>query len=293
MKIVFTGGGTGGHFYPIISIVEEIHSIVKEKRLIEPKIYFISPTPYNKGILFNYNIIYKKVVAGKIRNYNSILNFFDIFKTGLGIIKALWTIFWIYPDVVVGKGGYGSFPTLVAAKILGIPVLIHESDSHPGKVNSWAGKFAKKIAVSYPDAAEYFDETKVAVTGNPVRQQIKTPAKDGAYEFLDLEPGIPTILILGGSQGAQKINDAVLDALPTLVEHFQVIHQTGRDNFKEVTQTAEVSLLGSSYTNRYKPFDYMNDLAIRMSAGASDIVMTNVFRNRNDYTRYTPCSYFK
>lgn len=274
MKIVFTGGVTGGHFYPIISIVESIHKIVKDKKLVEPQIYFAAPTPYNKGILFNNNIIYKRVVSGKIRRYKSPLNFIDSFKIGLGILNAIWTIFWIYPDVIVGKGGYGSFPVLIAARILGIPVLIHESDSKPGKVNKWAGKFAKKIAVSYPDAAEYFDIKKVAVTGNPVRTQIKTPAVDGAFEFLDLESEIPTLLVLGGSQGAKKINDAILDSLPELIKNFQIIHQTGKDNYKEVSETAKLILNTSPYYKRYKVFDYMNDLSIRMSAGVASLVIT-------------------
>lgn len=274
MKILFTGGGTGGHFYPIISIVESIHEIVREKKLIQPEIYFMSPTPYNKGILFNNEIRYKRVFAGKIRRYNSILNFFDLFKTGIGVMKALWTMFWIYPDVVVGKGGYTSFPALLAAKILGIPVLIHESDNKPGKVNTWAGKFAKKIAVSYPEAAEYFDKEKVAVTGNPIRAQIKIPSREGAYEFLGLESGIPTIFIMGGSQGSKNINNAILDSLEPLVSYFQLIHQTGRENFKEVSETANSILATSPYRNRYKPFDYMNDLSIRMAAGASDLVIS-------------------
>jgi len=274
MKIVFTGGVTGGHFYPIISIVEEIHNIVKENKLVAPEIYFISPTPYDKGVLFNNDIIYKESPAGKLRRYASPLNFFDGIKTFIGIIKTLWMMFWIYPDVVVGKGGYGSFPTLVAARILGIPILIHESDSKPGRVNKWASKFAKKIAVSYPEAAEFFPKDKVAVTGNPVRGQIKVPARDGAFEFLGLDASVPTILILGGSQGAKNINDAILDILGVLVERFQVIHQTGKANFKEVTETANLILNTSQYYKRYKPFDYMNDLAIRMSAGAASLVIS-------------------
>lgn len=277
MKIVFTGGVTGGHFYPIISIVEEIREVSKKYKLIDPKIYFLAPSPYNKGILFDAGIIYKKVFAGKIRRYNSILNFFDLFKTATGILKALWTIFWIYPDVIVGKGGYGSFPVLVAAKVLRIPIIIHESDSKPGRVNSWAGKFAKKIAISYPESAQHFPKEKqdlIALTGCPVRREIKLRAREGAHEFLDLEKDLPTILVLGGSQGSININNAVLDSLEKLVSRYQIIHQTGKKNFKEVKETADLTLNNSLYKNRYKIFDYMNDLAIRMSAGAADLVVS-------------------
>src|SRR6185295_10926655 len=148
MKILFTGGGSGGHFYPIISVAEEIRTLSKEYRLITPQLYCMAPTPYNAAALFDNNIIYKKNYAGKLRIYFSILNFFDLFKTAWGIITSLLDVFMIYPDVVFGKGGYASFPVLFAAKILRIPVIIHESDTVPGRVNRWAAKFAYRVAIS-------------------------------------------------------------------------------------------------------------------------------------------------
>jgi UDP-N-acetylglucosamine--N-acetylmuramyl-(pentapeptide) pyrophosphoryl-undecaprenol N-acetylglucosamine transferase len=274
MKILFTGGQTGGHFYPIIAIVEAIRDYVKENKMIDPNFYFMAPDPYNKKALFDHQIKFIPVPAGKIRTYFSILNFFDLFKTGVGIIKAVWDIFWIYPDVIFGKGGYGSFPALLAGKILGIPVIIHESDTAPGRVNLWASKFAKKIAISYPEAAEYFDKDKIAWTGNPVRKEIANIAKEGAAEFLDLNPEIKTILILGGSQGAQLINDLILDSLLRLTENYQIIHQTGKKNYKEVKETSDLILGTSQKTHRYKCFEYLNDLAMRMSAGAADLIIS-------------------
>jgi len=116
MKILFTGGGSGGHFYPIIAIAEELNHIVRENKLVDVELYYMSGIPYNAGVLFNNNLIYKKNYAGKIRRYFSIANFFDLFKTGWGVIKSLWEIFLIYPDVVFGKGGYASFPAIFAAK---------------------------------------------------------------------------------------------------------------------------------------------------------------------------------
>src|SRR5581483_6227395 len=109
----------------------------------------------------------------------------------------------LYPDVVFGKGGYGSFPTLLAARLFRIPVVIHESDAAPGRVNAWAGKFAVKIALSYPEAAEYFPKEKVAFTGNPVRKALMLPAREGVNEFLKLEADIPVLYVTGGSQGAE------------------------------------------------------------------------------------------
>lgn len=274
MRILFTGGGTGGHFYPIVSIAEELNALAKEKKLLELELFFMSPTAYNPGVLFENGIIYKKNSAGKLRRYFSILNFFDLFKTGWGILVSIVQVYKLYPDVIFGKGGYASFPVLVAARILGIPVVIHESDTVPGRVNLWAGKFAKRVALSYREAAKYFKADTVAYTGQPIRKEITEPITSGAREFLKIEEGIPVILVLGGSQGAQKINTALLEGLKRLTDKYAVIHQAGKNNIEEVKATAEVVLHGSANKDRYKPFDYLNNLAIRMSAGIASIVIS-------------------
>lgn len=274
MRILFTGGGTGGHFYPIIAVAEEINEIVKEKHLLAPELFYVAPHPYNPGLLFEHNITYKKSTAGKLRRYFSILNFFDLFKTGWGVISSLIELYRLYPDVVFGKGGYASFPTLFAAKLLHIPVVIHESDTKPGRVNMWAGKFAEKIAVSYAEAGHYFNPDRVAHTGNPIRKDIAVPITEGARAFLKLEENIPVILFLGGSQGAENINDILVEALPRLVEKYVVIHQTGKKHLEEIRSTAEAVLFNSAHKDRYKPFDYLNALAMRMAAGVSSVVVS-------------------
>lgn len=274
MKIVFTGGGSGGHFYPIIAVAQEIRKVVREKKLIDPEIYFLAPTPYNKGVLFDNQIVYKKVLSGKKRLYFSPLNFIDNIKIVIGSIQAIWKVFWIYPDVIFSKGGFGSVPVVFAGKILGIPIIIHESDSAPGRANAWAGKFAEKIAVSYPDAANYFDKKKVAWTGNPVRDEIKIAAPEGGHQYLNFDPKVPTILILGGSQGAQFINNAVIDVVPELVKKYQIIHQAGAQNYEEIKNTTDLVLKDSVFADRYKVFDYLNNLSLKMSAGAADIIIS-------------------
>ncbi len=274
MKILFTGGGSGGHFYPIIAIVEAIHEIEAKERLLPADIYFASDSPYDKQQLFNHSISYVEIKTGKRRTYSSFLNFFDIFKTGFAILKALVKLFSIYPDVVFGKGGYASFPTLFAARLLRIPVMIHESDTVPGRVNVWASKFAKYVVISYPDAAKYFPADKVVVTGNPLRKEAMLPITQGSFKFLELEEGIPLILVIGGSQGAQLINEVILDALPLLLEKYQIIHQVGEKNEKEVKARLEAILSGIPNRNRYKMYPYLNDLTLRMSAGAADLVIS-------------------
>jgi len=274
MRIGLTGGGTGGHFYPIIAVVEEIQKISEEERLVLPQYSYYADTPYNDRLLFENRINYVHIPAGKWRRYFAIQNYTDIFKTLAGIFKAIITLFSEYPDVLFSKGGYASFPAVVAARVLRIPLVIHESDSSPGRVNRWAAKYATRVAVSYPDAFAFFPEGKTAVTGNPIRASIEHPVKVGAHEFLDLDPNLPTILVLGGSQGAQKINDVLLDILPDLVTHYQVIHQAGKKNLHEVKERANYLLTDTTLNKRYKLFDTLNDAALRMAAGAATLIIS-------------------
>ncbi|HTK33467.1 MAG TPA: UDP-N-acetylglucosamine--N-acetylmuramyl-(pentapeptide) pyrophosphoryl-undecaprenol N-acetylglucosamine transferase [Candidatus Paceibacterota bacterium] len=277
MKILFTGGGTGGHFYPIIAVAQAIREHAKEKKVLPPQFYFMAPAKYNPRALFDNEIEFIYVPAGKIRRYFSLLNITDAFKTLYGCCIALIKMFSVYPDVIFSKGGYTSFPPLLAARILGIPVVIHDSDSHPGRANLWAGKFAKRIALSYPSAATFFkvkDPTKIAYTGNPIRAEIAQPLKNGAFEFLNLEQGVPVVLVLGGSQGSQNINDVIIQALPELLNKYQIIHQTGRANLEEIQSTTSITLKDHPYKYRYHPFDYLDELALRMSTGAATVIVS-------------------
>ncbi len=273
-KIVFTGGGTGGHFYPIIAVAQAVNDIVAREKLLQPKLYYFGPTKYDERSLFEQSIDYRYVPAGKIRLYKSLKNIPDSIKTFFGILKAIFSIFTIYPDVIFSKGGYASFPILVAGRIFGIPVVIHESDTVPGRVNLWASKFADAIAVSYPQVQSHFKNKHIVHTGNPIRKELMRPEKEGAHEFLQLEPNVPVILILGGSQGAQRINDAIIQSLSRLVEKYQIIHQVGDKNIDEVASLANVELKENKYKDRYKPYAFLNTLAIRMAAGAADVIVT-------------------
>lgn len=277
MKIVLAGGGSGGHFYPLIAVAEALEAIVKERKLIEPELIYVGPAPFDNTALLEHEIEYVPGAAGKVRKYRSIFNFFDMFKTGWGIIQAILGLFRIYPDVVFSTGGYAAFPTLWAARILNIPVVIYDADAIPGRVSMWSSHFAHWIALAHPDAARLFPEKlreRIANTGHPIRHEIAGPAKEGEYEFLKLDRVVPTVFIMGGSQGAQALNETVLNALTTLVERYNIVHQTGRANLEEVSQIASVALKNSRFQNRYRPFGLLNTLAMRMSAGAASLVIS-------------------
>jgi len=274
MKIVLTGGGTAGHFYPLIAIAEEINKIVEEEKLLRPELYYMSVDPFDKKALFDNGIVFARVFSGKARGYFSLLNFLDPFKLGAGILKALFDLYTLYPDVVISKGGYASVPAVFAARLLRIPVIVHESDSVPGRANAWAGKFAARVAVSWPEAYEYFPKEKTACTGQPVRTQLTIPEKHGAHEFLKLAHGMPVLLVLGGSQGARTLNDSILAILPDLVRSFQIVHQTGEKNLDEVLALTSVILRDAPNRNSYKPFGYLSTLAMKMAAGAADLIVS-------------------
>lgn len=274
MKILFTGGGTGGHFYPIIAVAEEIQRIAKERKLLPPALYYIAPEPYEERTLFERDITFYRSPAGKMRRYFSLLNALDLVKTAWGTLKAIVQVFHIYPDVVFSKGGFASIPTLIAARLFRIPVVVHESDAVPGRANLWGGSFATRVGVSYPEAAKYFPADRTALVGNPVRRDVRIPAREGALEFLGLVPSVPVILVVGGSQGARNLNDAILQSLPSLVERYQIVHQTGKKNIDEVRSTASVILEKNAHASRYRPFEYLNPLALRMAAGVASLVVS-------------------
>lgn len=279
MKVLFTGGGTGGHFYPIIAVAEKLNEMAVDQKILDMELFYISDTPYDKRSLEDNHIQFFELPTGKQRVYFSIQNFFDVFKTFFATIRAIFMLYRIFPDVIFSKGGYPAVPVTIAARVLNIPLIIHESDSVPGRANKMAGKWAEKIAISYKEAVEYFPTEKTAFVGNIVRKGLRTPLREGAFEYLKLKSALPVIFILGGSQGAKLINDTVLDALPELVTRYQVIHQTGVKNFDEVKVISDLALKDSEFKQNYYPYPYLNTLAIRMCAGVAGLVVSRAGAN--------------
>ncbi len=274
MKIVLTGGGTGGHFFPLIAVAEEIRGIIDEKKLLPIKLYYLSDAPYDKRALFENGIRYVHVPAGKNRLNGGIQNFFDMFKIIPACLIALLKLFVIYPDVVFSKGGYASFPTLFAARVLGIPVVIHESDTIPGRVSLWSAKFAKKIAIAHKNAASYFPAEKLAYVGIPIRKNIREKGNVNVHEYFNFKSTEKTVFVLGGSSGAEYINDVIVDGLTTFLKDYQVIHQVGEKNYEVVKNTVDVVVEDKTLLAHYALFGLMNPVEMKMAAGAADIVIT-------------------
>ena len=275
MRIVLTGGGTGGHFYPLIAVAQSLRNIHKERHLAKSlTLYYCAPDPYNAAELKKHDIIFKKIPAGKKRIYKSKKAYLELIKASAGIAVSIVKIFLIYPDIIFSKGGYASFPVLVSARILGIPVFIHESDTVPGRVNLWSGKFAKRIATSWPQAVSNFPKDKAAATGQPIRKELQSTIQEGSHEYFSFDPNIPTITVLGGSQGAQRINDIVIDTLPTLLEKYQIIHQTGATNLKATSDRVRITLERNDHKNRYHAEGFMNSDLLKRAVGISSLMLT-------------------
>ena len=281
MKIVFVGGGTGGHFYPLIAVAEEIDAYAQENQLLRPKKYYFGPGKYDEESLYNADIQYRYCSAGKMRRTKDIVsrikNLFSVFSIVLGIFKATIDLFAVYPDVVFSKGGYASFPVLWAARFLRIPVVIHESDAAFGRVSKWSASFAAYIAIAYPEAEKELTEKqrkRSALVGVPLRGQVHNNPNPDAYELLKLKKEVPTILVLGGSSGAKYVNENLIDALPLLLKKYQVVHMTGKANYEAIKSETDSFLRDVEGLNAYRPVEFLDVYYMRTVYTVADIAVT-------------------
>lgn len=247
-RIVLAGGVSGGHTFPLIAVA----SALKKKFPGGIEFLFIGPQGrFESDAMTAEGIPSRYILTGKMRRYFSVKNFIDFFRLPVGLVQALWHLFLFMPDVVFSKGGSASVPVVIAAWLYRIPVMIHDSDAVAGRANRFAAHFAQRIAIAYPGARDYFSPKKTALTGNPVRAEILYGKPERAVGRFRLSLERPTLLVLGGSQGASVLNIIVLKILVVLLrEGIQVIHQTGDENYDEVVQAAKeagVSTEGSGY----------------------------------------------
>jgi len=272
MKILFTGGGTAGHIFPIIAIAREIKKISPagfQFFYIGPKDRFISTILSQEGIDF------KPVMAGKLRRYLSFWNITDfLFKLPVGILQAFFHIFTISPDLIFSKGGYGSLPAAIAGWTLLTPIFLHESDVAPGLANRIVGKMSVEIFSAFPvEKTRSFPANKIISVGNPLRTELLAGNPAEAKKLFKLTGVKPLILILGGSQGAQVINSRILTILDNLLDDFEIIHQTGEANFQRVKSEAEI-VAGPRQRARYHPFSFLNETELACAYRAADLVIS-------------------
>ncbi len=237
-RVIISGGGTGGHIFPALSIAGEI-----QRRYPECEILFVGAegrmeaervpaAGYPIRLLPVQGLQRGGGVLSKIRTLRHLLRSVEIARDYLADFR---------PEVVVGVGGYASAPTLIAASRSGIPILVQEQNSYAGKTNRLVGRRAATVCVAYPDMERYFKKAKkIVLTGNPVRAALTTTVRHDldAYTALGLDPDKKTILILGGSLGARSINESVIHGLNQLAEDtgVQIIWQCGKAYYEEARQ---------------------------------------------------------
>lgn len=278
IRILLTGGGSGGHVYPLLAVVEALREIVKERRL-DLEMNYLGPRDTYAELLRGVDVRIRAIPAGKIRRYLSAMTLVDIPKFFVGLISALFHVFFMMPDVIFSKGGTGALPVVLAGWFYRIPIMIHESDASPGLTNLLSSYFASRIAVSFERSVKYFNSKKTAWIGTPIRQDLlidRPPRTYEAKEALGFNPGEPLTLILGGSQGSDRINNFILSNLGSLIKETQILHQTGKANYAEVEKLSRAALidvpLRDAKKSRYQPVPYFED-NLKTAFAAADLVI--------------------
>ena len=277
-RIGITGGGTGGHIYPLLAVCDalSVKKGVYDDSIVEIH-YFGDPGIYRNEFEFR-NIQVHPIVGSRLRRYMALQNIFDIPKFFISIIQALAVLLVSMPDVIFSKGGPGSIPVVFAAWIYRIPVVIHESDAVPGLSNKISSKFAKRICIAFPESKDFFPEKKIAITGNPVRRELleNRMSHGGAKNFWRMDEHFPLTLVIGGSQGSQRINSFIIDNLSELLFKTQILHQVGPQNYQEIEMSMReiMASVPRELHSRYRAIGYMNVEEMKHAFTSADVVVS-------------------
>lgn len=272
IRIVLTGGGTGGHVYPLLAVADELAGSGGDE--LELSLIYVGPNGRFIEEFRERGIGVRFVASSKLRRYASLENFIDAVKFPISLVQALWHLFWIMPDSVFSKGGPGAFPVVLAARFYRIPVLIHESDSVPGLVNRFSAYFAARIAISFEGAASYFPTKKSAFVGNPVRRSLIENVTDvlSAKDRVGFKREEPVVLILGGSQGSRRINAFVFSNIEIFTQKCQIFHQVGEANIDEAETVAET--LKPSVKAKYRVAGILDSVELKDAMQAADVIIS-------------------
>ncbi len=232
-RIILTGGGSGGHIFPLIAVAE---SLKKSQPLLD--IFYVGPHHSLNEEFSIRDIKVKTILNAKWRRYFSLANIFEPLKLFLAFWQAFFFMLIHRPAAVFSKGGPGALPVVFAAKIFGAMIIIHESDTIPGLTNRFCAPLANRIAISFRQTAAYFPVEKIALTGNPIRADFfqNSESQNDAKHYLGFDPARPFILILGGSLGSARLNGFFLDNIEFLLKDSQVFHQTGKENINSIKE---------------------------------------------------------
>lgn len=261
-KIVLTGGGTAGHVTPNIALLPSF-----KKEDFEP--YYIgSYEGIEKKLIEDFNIPYYGIATGKFRRYFDLKNFSDPFRVIKGYYEAKKIMKDINPDVVFSKGGFVSVPVVRAAASLHIPCIIHESDMTPGLANKLCISKASVICCNFPETLNEMPAGKAKLTGSPIRAELLEGDKNRGLQMCGFNSNKPVLMIIGGSQGAKSVNQTVREALPKLLNRFQIVHLCGKDKVDNLMLNIE----------GYKQFEYIKE-ELKDIFACADIVISRAGAN--------------
>jgi UDP-N-acetylglucosamine--N-acetylmuramyl-(pentapeptide) pyrophosphoryl-undecaprenol N-acetylglucosamine transferase len=277
LKIIITGGGTGGHVSPAVAVITRLREQAHSEGWPLELLYVGSIAGVERRTMASLGVPYVPIQTGKLRRYLSPQTPVDLlFRLPAGGVQALRAVRRFRPQVIFSTGGYVCVPTVIAGWMLRVPALTHEQTALVGLANRVAGKFAQRVAVSYPQSLSYFPKGKAIVTGNPLRPSLLHGDATRAAQRFDLDPAQPAIYITGGAQGSHAINMAVREGLPRLLECCQVMHQCGEgpdgsgEDLKALSEAREG--LSPGKRTRYHVQAYMGDEIADVYALASLVV---------------------
>ena len=233
MKVILTGGGTGGSITPLLAIKDKL----EQKESCQFLFVGTKKGP-EKAFAEDRNIPFKSVTAGKVRRYLDLRNLIDPIRVFIGLFQSLRIVYQFKPNVILTAGSFVAVPVVWAGWILRIPSLVHQQDLLKGLANKLMAPFAKKITVTFPSSLHHFSQKKTVLTGNPVRPEIYKGSAENGIKIFNLDQSLPTVLILGGGTGALAINKIVSCSFPIL-KFCQVIHVAGKG--KNIFQDKQLS----------------------------------------------------
>lgn len=260
--IVLTGGGSAGHVTPNIALIPAL------KKAGYDIFYIGSYNGIEKKLIEDYNIPYFGIATGKLRRYFDPKNFSDPFRVLKGFTEAVKLLRKIQPDVVFSKGGFVSVPVVRAAGFLKIPYIVHESDMTPGLANKLSMTGARKICCNFPETLTSLPADKAVLTGTPIREELGMGSREEGKKLCGFTDDKPVLMVIGGSLGAQSVNETVRYALPRLLPDFNVVHICG----KEKMDNLKLSVPG------YKQFEYVKN-ELKDIFAMADIVVSRAGAN--------------
>ncbi len=274
IRIALAGGGTGGHLYPLLAVADALRAVAKN----DVRISYFGPEHALINEFEARDIKIYGIASSKLRRYASVENVLDFPKFIWSIFQALAKLYTEMPNVVFSKGGPGALPVVLAARWYMIPIVIHESDAVPGLTNTISSKYAARILLAFKEAENFFPKGKTRVVGNPVRAMFTSRVSDQkqAKTSLQFDPEKPLAVMLGGSQGSQRVNTFVLDNLDQFLPAFQIAHQTGFDNFviARAQAASMTQRMDPILQNQYKPYGYLAADQMKTLFDAADIIIS-------------------